>query len=155
MYFLYSPFISVDERRRLTLYLNKCEPSGSAENDFPLHFLPLLVNKQRKSDFYDNGIVFWRHQYKIRVPFRNADCYKNNTCKKWNACLYLLGNITLSTYCVRREGWRCWCHLCKYVTWSVGCFGVGEAARGEQLIANQGQEWMGIRTTSKRSRISK
>ncbi len=35
------------------------------------------------------------------------------------------------------------------------CLGVGEAARGEQLIANQGQEWMGIRTTSKRSGISK
>jgi hypothetical protein len=32
---------------------------------------------------------------------------------------------------------------------------VGEAARGEQLIANQGQDWMGIRTMSKRSRISK
>ncbi len=25
----------------------------------------------------------------------------------------------------------------------MGCLGVGEAARGEQLIANQGQEWMG------------
>jgi hypothetical protein len=32
---------------------------------------------------------------------------------------------------------------------------VGEAARGEQLIANQGQEWMGICTTSKRSWFSK
>jgi hypothetical protein len=42
-----------------------------------------------------------------------------------------------------------------YVTWSVGCLGVGEAARGEQFIANQGQEWMGICTMSKRSRISK
>ncbi len=30
----------------------------------------------------------------------------------------------------------------------MGCLGVGEAARGEQLIANQGQEWMGIRATS-------
>jgi hypothetical protein len=41
---------------------------------------------------------------------------------------------------------------------SVGCLGVGGTARGEQLIANQGQElmgWMGIHTTSKRSRISK
>jgi hypothetical protein len=38
---------------------------------------------------------------------------------------------------------------------SVGCLEVGETARGEQLIANQGQEGMGIRTTSKRSRISK
>jgi hypothetical protein len=37
----------------------------------------------------------------------------------------------------------------------VGCLGVGEVARGEQLIANQGQEWMGIHTTRKRSRISK
>ncbi len=37
----------------------------------------------------------------------------------------------------------------------MGCLGVGEAARGEQLIANQGQEWMGIRTTSKRSCLSK
>jgi hypothetical protein len=26
---------------------------------------------------------------------------------------------------------------------------MGEAARGEQLIANQGQEWMGIHTTTK------
>jgi hypothetical protein len=32
---------------------------------------------------------------------------------------------------------------------------VGEAARGEQLIANQGQEWMGICTTSKRTWFSK
>ncbi len=26
---------------------------------------------------------------------------------------------------------------------------MGEVAKGEQLIANQGQEWMGIHTTSK------
>jgi hypothetical protein len=45
--------------------------------------------------------------------------------------------------------------LCKYVTWSVGCLGEGGAAGGEQLIANQGQEWMGIRTMSKRSWFSK
>ncbi len=32
----------------------------------------------------------------------------------------------------------------------MGCLGMGEAARGEQLMANQGQEWMGIRTTSKK-----
>ncbi len=57
--------------------------------------------------------------------------------------------------CVRRDGWRCWCRLCKYVTWSVGCLVVGEAARGEQLITNQEQEWMDIRTTSKRSWFSK
>ncbi len=31
----------------------------------------------------------------------------------------------------------------------MGCLGVGEAARGEQLIANQGQEWMGIRPRAK------
>jgi hypothetical protein len=31
----------------------------------------------------------------------------------------------------------------------MGCVRVGEVAKGEQLIANQGQEWMGIRTTSK------
>ncbi len=37
----------------------------------------------------------------------------------------------------------------------MGCLGVGEAARGEQLIANQGQERMGIRTTSKKSWYSK
>jgi hypothetical protein len=37
------------------------------------------------------------------------------------------------------------------VTWSMGCVGVGEAAKGEQLIANQGQEWMGILTTSKKA----
>ncbi len=30
------------------------------------------------------------------------------------------------------------------VTWSVGCVRVGEAAKGEQSIANRGQEWMGI-----------
>ncbi len=35
------------------------------------------------------------------------------------------------------------------VTLSTGCIGVGELAKGKQLIANQGQEWMGIRTTSK------
>jgi hypothetical protein len=57
--------------------------------------------------------------------------------------------------CVRPDSWRCWCRLCKYVTWSVGCLGVSGAARGEQLIASQGQEWMGIRTTSKRSWFSK
>ncbi len=37
------------------------------------------------------------------------------------------------------------------VPWSVGCVGVGEAAKGEQLIANQGQEWMGIRTMIKKA----
>ncbi len=36
-----------------------------------------------------------------------------------------------------------------FVTWSMGCVGVGEVAKGEQLIANQGQEWMGILATSK------
>ncbi len=36
----------------------------------------------------------------------------------------------------------------------MGCLGVGEAAKFEQLIANQGQEWMGIRSTSKRSWFS-
>jgi hypothetical protein len=41
------------------------------------------------------------------------------------------------------------------VIWSVGCLRVGEAARGKQLIANQGQEWMGIRTKSKKSWFSK
>jgi hypothetical protein len=34
------------------------------------------------------------------------------------------------------------------VIWSVGCVGVGEAAKFEQLIASQGQERMGIHTTS-------
>jgi hypothetical protein len=33
----------------------------------------------------------------------------------------------------------------------MGCVGVVEAAKGEQLIANQGQEWMGIRTMSKKA----
>jgi hypothetical protein len=33
----------------------------------------------------------------------------------------------------------------------VGCVRVGEVAKGEQLIANQGQKWMGIRTTSKKA----
>jgi hypothetical protein len=33
----------------------------------------------------------------------------------------------------------------------MGCVGVGGVAKGEQLIANQGQEWMGIRTTSKKA----
>jgi hypothetical protein len=28
---------------------------------------------------------------------------------------------------------------------------VGEAAKGWQLLTNQGQEWMGIRTTSKKA----
>jgi hypothetical protein len=32
---------------------------------------------------------------------------------------------------------------------------VGEAAKGEQLTANQGQEWMGIRAMSKKSWFSK
>ncbi len=37
------------------------------------------------------------------------------------------------------------------VTWSVGCERVGEQAKGGQLLADQGQEWMGIRTTSKKA----
>jgi hypothetical protein len=37
------------------------------------------------------------------------------------------------------------------ITWSLGCVGVGEAAKGKQLTANQGQEWMNIRTTSKKA----
>jgi hypothetical protein len=37
------------------------------------------------------------------------------------------------------------------VTWSVGCGRVGEAAMGGQLLANQGEEWMGIRTTSEKA----
>jgi hypothetical protein len=32
----------------------------------------------------------------------------------------------------------------------MGCVRVGEAAKGGQLLANQGQEWMGIRTMSKK-----
>jgi hypothetical protein len=31
----------------------------------------------------------------------------------------------------------------------MGCVGVGEGAKGEQSIANQGQQWMGIRAMSK------
>jgi hypothetical protein len=37
------------------------------------------------------------------------------------------------------------------VTWSVGCVGVGEVAKGEQSMANQGKEWMGIRATIKKA----
>jgi hypothetical protein len=37
------------------------------------------------------------------------------------------------------------------VTWSVGWVGLGEAAKGEQSIANQGQEWMCIRATIKKA----
>jgi hypothetical protein len=37
------------------------------------------------------------------------------------------------------------------VIWSVGCERVGEAAKGGQLLANQGQEWLGIRATSKKA----
>ncbi len=33
----------------------------------------------------------------------------------------------------------------------MGCEGVGEVAKGGQLLADQGQEWMGIRTTSKKA----
>ncbi len=33
----------------------------------------------------------------------------------------------------------------------MGCLGVGETARGGQLIANQGQEWMGICTTTRKA----
>ncbi len=35
------------------------------------------------------------------------------------------------------------------VTWYVGCERVGKVAKGGQLLADQGQEWMGIRTMSK------
>jgi hypothetical protein len=31
------------------------------------------------------------------------------------------------------------------------CVQVGEVAEGEQLITNQGQEWMGIHSTSKKA----
>jgi hypothetical protein len=37
------------------------------------------------------------------------------------------------------------------VTCYVGCGRVGEKANGGQLLANQRQEWMGIRTTSKKA----
>ncbi len=37
------------------------------------------------------------------------------------------------------------------VTLSVGCVRVGEVAKGEQLIVNQGQEWMDIRATIKKA----
>jgi hypothetical protein len=39
----------------------------------------------------------------------------------------------------------------------MGCVRVGEVAKGGQLTANQGQEWMGIRTTSTKagSQVSK
>ncbi len=37
------------------------------------------------------------------------------------------------------------------VTWSVGCERVIEAAKGGQLLSNQGQEWMGIRAMSKKA----
>ncbi len=33
----------------------------------------------------------------------------------------------------------------------MGCGRVGDAAKGGQLITNQGKEWMGIRTTSKKA----
>ncbi len=33
----------------------------------------------------------------------------------------------------------------------MGCVRVGEAAKGGQLIANQGQEWMGIHTMNKKA----
>jgi hypothetical protein len=33
----------------------------------------------------------------------------------------------------------------------MGCVRVGAVAKGEQLMANQGQEWMGIRTMSKKA----
>ncbi len=36
-----------------------------------------------------------------------------------------------------------------YCNLAVGCVWVGEVAKGGQLIANQGQEWMGIRATIK------
>ncbi len=35
------------------------------------------------------------------------------------------------------------------VTWYVGCVRMGKPAKGGQLSADQGQEWMGIRTTNK------
>jgi hypothetical protein len=37
------------------------------------------------------------------------------------------------------------------VTWSLGCVRVGEVAKGGQLIANQEQEWIGIRSMSKKA----
>jgi hypothetical protein len=33
----------------------------------------------------------------------------------------------------------------------MGCVRVGEAAKGGQLIANQGQEWMGIYIMSEKA----
>ncbi len=32
----------------------------------------------------------------------------------------------------------------------MGCERVGEVAKGGQLLANQGQEWMGIRTAGRK-----
>jgi hypothetical protein len=37
------------------------------------------------------------------------------------------------------------------VTWSVGCKRVGEVAKDGQLLANQGQEWMGIHAMGKKA----
>jgi hypothetical protein len=42
-----------------------------------------------------------------------------------------------------------WATMPWSVTWSVGCERVGEVAKGGQLLANQGQEWMGICAPSK------
>jgi hypothetical protein len=41
------------------------------------------------------------------------------------------------------------------VTWSMGCERVGELAKGGQLLAHQGQEWMGIRHHEQSSWFSK
>ncbi len=55
--------------------------------------------------------------------------------------------------CIRRDGTAVVVDvLCvNIVTWSMGCVRVGEVAKGEQSVANQGQEWMGIRTTIKKA----
>ncbi len=36
------------------------------------------------------------------------------------------------------DGWCCWCHLCKYCTWSVGYERVGELAKGGAVVSRPG-----------------
>ncbi len=40
--------------------------------------------------------------------------------------------------CIRWDGWCCWCRLCKYVTWSVGCLWGGLSSKGRTVDSQPG-----------------
>jgi hypothetical protein len=55
-------------------------------------------------------------------------CYSKPVCL---LCIYVL-------FCISRDGWCCWCRLCKYVTWSAGCLWGGLSSKGRTVDSQPG-----------------